>query len=121
MLPDQWFLLGGALLALGALLGLGMMFLPRGHKLRRGFFPVIPQVVASIGAAGLVWGWYLARRLLQQWQIEDMPPAAALRDSIDRVIDWKDRLGLLLPVLLLLGLLLSALPIWRMGGKDTDH
>ena len=119
MLPDQWFMLGGALLALGALLGLAMMILPRGHKLRRGFFPVIPQVVATLGAGGLVWGWYLARRIKLVWEMTDTPPSPEMIRSFDRVSDWKDRLGLLLPAMLLLGLLFSALPIWRMGGKEN--
>jgi hypothetical protein len=112
-------MLGGALLALGVLLGLAMLVLPRSHKLRQGLIPVVPQVVASIGAGGLVWGWFLARRVKQVWEMTDTPPAPEMIRAFDRVSDWKDRLGLLLPVLLLLGLLLSALPIWRMGAKDT--
>lgn len=120
MLPDRWLLLGAALLGLGALMGVGMLLLPRGHKLRQGFMPIVPQLFASAGAGSAVWGWYVARKLLQQWHMTETPPVAALRDSIDRVIDWKEQLGLLLPAILLGGLILSALPIWRGGIREKS-
>jgi hypothetical protein len=121
MLPDQWFLSGAWLLLLGALTGVGMLLLPRGHRLRRGFMPILPQLLATAGASGMVWGWFLARRILMEWKISEMPPALELQNSVERMRDWKDSLGLLLPGLLLLGLILSALPMWRGGVKDAGH
>ena len=118
MLPDRWMLLGGALLAAGALVALGILLLPRSHRLRCGLFPLLPQLIATAGASAAVWGWFVARRVVNQWKIEDMPPLPDLKQSVERVIDWKDRFGLLLPALLLLGLLLSALPIWRSGKEN---
>ena len=120
-LPHHLLILGAALLLLGALAGPVIAFgLPNASRYRRGIFALLPQLAATLGAAGCVLGWVMARRAVLAWQETEVIPAPALKASLDQVIVWKEQLGFFQAGFILLCLVLAALPIWR-GQASESH
>ena len=114
ILPHQLLILGAALLALGGLAGPVIAFgLPKASRYRRGIFALLPQAVATLGAAACATGWFVAKRALKVWHESGVDPAPALAASLEKVIAWKNEWGLMQAGFILVGLVLAALPMWR--------